>query len=98
MPEATARYKDCCSKQTKEEKAIRLAQLLNSNNVRRPDGDIRSYSRQMKQPNLIMVKSLVMGNLATAPKYDLDAKSVLVSFECWWELNKDALKNTTNDQ
>ena len=29
MPEASAGYKDCCNKKTKEEKAIRLAQLLN---------------------------------------------------------------------
>ena len=98
IPEASAGYKDCCKKKTKEEKAIRLAQLLNSNNVRRPAGDIRSVYRQMKQHDFVMVTSLVIGDLATALKYNLDAKSPLISFGSWWELNKDALKNMTNKQ
>ena len=47
MPEASAGYKDCCNKKTKEEKAVCLAQLLNSNNVRWPAGDVQSHSFRM---------------------------------------------------
>ena len=75
MPEPTAGYLDCCNKKTKEEKVIRLAQLVNSNNVRRPAGDVRCIYCRMKQHDHVMVKSLVMGDLATAPKYDLDEKN-----------------------
>ena len=98
MPEPTAGEKDCCSKKTKEGKAIRLTQLLNSNNARRPGGDIRSHSRLMKQHDLVMVKSVVTGDFATTPKYNLDSKSGQVSFASWWELDKDALKTMTNEQ
>ena len=45
-----------------------------------------------------MVKSLVMGDIATEPSYNLEAKSGQVSFASWWELNKDVLKGLTNEQ
>ena len=98
MPEPTAGYKDCCSKKTKEEKAIRLTQLLNSNNARRPGGYLRSHSRRMKQYDLVLIKSIVTGEFVTTPKYNLDSKSGQVSFASWWELDKDALKTMTNEQ
>ena len=57
--EPTADYKDCCGKRTKEEKAICFTQLLNSNNICRPVGDIRAHFRNMKHHDLVMVKSVI---------------------------------------
>ena len=68
MLEATTGYKDCCSKKNKEEEAISLNQLLDSNNIRRPSGDIRAHFRHMKHHDPVPVKSLIQGNYAKSPK------------------------------
>ena len=98
MPITMAGYLDCCNKNTKEEKSIRISQLVNNNNKLRPAGDVICISQKINKHDPVMLKSLVMGNFSTEPKYELDAKSAQIIFGNWWELGKDSLKNMTDKQ
>lgn len=97
LPTATAGFLECLGEKTKEERATRLGQLLDSNNKQRVKTDTRGMHKNMTHHDPVMIKAIGMGDYAKKPVMDPTVKIGACSFRSWWPTT-DATRTRLADE